>query len=926
LQQLTSGDLGGSTGIPRSDRKSELWSTSNHSEAASEQPSIHETYLASDKNQNLTPSTTEFKANPALSSGGREVQMLPGSQQVSPLQDFVHTAVGGNPSSGGNLQGQQIAGTQYLLIPANSALHPIEEKSPESDTAKPESPPRFVFDEIYDVPRSCSEGATSCSEGATSRSEGATSNYEIPPPPRPVRPSQPQPTRQDVTRSIPALTKQQSDPTSLFSNPSVHLTPEPPSKGTRKKTVSYIPMAPVAPPAARKSHSFSAPRPTNSSGAGPPSTASFEIPKSGSFSGVGCRDKGTPESRHELINRYFHTPSSDATSARPIRPHTVPPMVLSSAPVTDQQLADREQPDSSSVDAMNQDTVKISKDVPDQGGENRAVESSMDSVHHSCYIGSDPAPTSSMPDQTADGVLGRSPSPIQPSSNGLDGVAASSSQFCVPGAFLPSKRSAFRSVSERKDSNNSNAAPEEDTPFRIRHLSEGAGAKSSQLATAAEAEKAAVLAAKVHPCGMVSLPNIVQVDHERPGSSSRSINNNTLIVDSNGNTSESGSGGLKRLLQRLSPAPFTSRIRKKSGTPKLNGSVEKLVAEGVDGQQPVVGHQDGNGDRSRYSTEEQRLEKDTRKRHQLGVSNASFTHSSAETLTDEAAANEAVRGIAEMKVRTGEGTDRQGGDISRTQEEDTEYIDLEDSMLNLEVRSTLGKTQMPAMLGPLMPPRQRVKSRNFSPASSFSPTYSCATFPPSSPPSSLYDVPRNLTQFQPIRGSRDQLEDDLASGGSRPWSRNSDIPADIPELPIKRRSRETPPFLQNTTSTASLRQTSTSSLRETPDPGRQSTTLDHSKQSAAVPAPSPRSCVIGQVGVRNSTSPQTVNYRHSANSSVFEQGLPQQENIYRSVPEIPSANAVTDQIAKFEEEKGGVKKNNNIGAYENVKILSIQRL
>ena len=37
-----------------------------------------------------------------------------------------------------------------------------------------------------------------------------------------------------------------------------------------------------------------------------------------------------------------------------------------------------------------------------------------------------------------------------------------------------------------------------------------------------------------------------------------------------------------------------------------------------------------------------------------------------------------------------------------------------------------------------------------------------------------------------------------------------------------------------------------------------------------------RSCVIGQVGVRNSTSPQTVNYRHSANSSVFEQGLPQQ--------------------------------------------------
>ena len=108
---------------------------------------------------------------------------------------------------------------------------------------------------------------------------------------------------------------------------------------------------------------------------------------------------GTPESRHELINRYFHTPSSDATSARPIRPHTVPPMVLSSAPVTDQQLADREQPDSSSVDAMNQDTVKISKDVPDQGGENRAVESSMDSVHHSCYIGSDPAPTSSMPDQ-----------------------------------------------------------------------------------------------------------------------------------------------------------------------------------------------------------------------------------------------------------------------------------------------------------------------------------------------------------------------------------------------------------------------------------------------------------------------------------------------------------------------------------------------
>ena len=36
-----------------------------------------------------------------------------------------------------------------------------------------------------------------------------------------------------------------------------------------------------------------------------------------------------------------------------------------------------------------------------------------------------------------------------------------------------------------------------------------------------------------------------------------------------------------------------------------------------------------------------------------------------------------------------------------------------------------------------------------------------------------------------------------------------------------------------------------------------------------------RSCVIGQVGVRNSTSPQTVNHRHSANSSVFEQRIPQ---------------------------------------------------
>ena len=57
------------------------------------------------------------------------------------------------------------------------------------------------------------------------------------------------------------------------------------------------------------------------------------------------------------------------------------------------------------------------------------------------------------------------------------------------------------------------------------------------------------------------------------------------------------------------------RIRKKSGTPKLNGSVEKLVAEGVDGQQPVVGHQDGNGDRSRYSTEEQRLEKGRTSHH-----------------------------------------------------------------------------------------------------------------------------------------------------------------------------------------------------------------------------------------------------------------------------------------------------------------------
>ena len=119
---LHTGDLGGSTGIPRSDRKSELWSTSNHSEAASEQPSIHETYLASDKNQNLTPSTTEFKANPALSSGGREVQMLPGSQQVSPLQDFVHTAVGGNPSSGGNLQGQQIGSGIYIFSLNPSSL------------------------------------------------------------------------------------------------------------------------------------------------------------------------------------------------------------------------------------------------------------------------------------------------------------------------------------------------------------------------------------------------------------------------------------------------------------------------------------------------------------------------------------------------------------------------------------------------------------------------------------------------------------------------------------------------------------------------------------------------------------------------------------------------------------------------------------
>ena len=79
---------------------------------------------------------------------------------------------------------------------------------------------RFVFDEIYDVPRSCTEEART------------PSNYEIPPPPKPVRPSQPQPTRQDVTGSIPALAKQQSDPTSLFSNSSVHLSLETPSKGT----------------------------------------------------------------------------------------------------------------------------------------------------------------------------------------------------------------------------------------------------------------------------------------------------------------------------------------------------------------------------------------------------------------------------------------------------------------------------------------------------------------------------------------------------------------------------------------------------------------------------------------------------------------------------------------------------------------------
>ena len=51
------------------------------------------------------------------------------------------------------------------------------------------------------------------------------------------------------------------------------------------------------------------------------------------------------------------------------------------------------------------------------------------------------------------------------------------------------------------------------------------------------------------------------------------------------------------------------------------------------------------------------------------MSNASFIHSSAENLTEDAATNE-VRGIAEMSVRTGEGTDRPaGGDIPRTQVE-----------------------------------------------------------------------------------------------------------------------------------------------------------------------------------------------------------------------------------------------------------------
>ena len=76
-------------------------------------------------------------------------------------------------------------------------------------------------------------------------------------------------------------------------------------------------------------------------------------------------------------------------------------MVLSSAPVTtlDQRLADRVQPDSR-VDAMNQDTADNSTDVTDQAVKNCAVKASSDPDPPPCqYVGSDPAPTNSMPDQ-----------------------------------------------------------------------------------------------------------------------------------------------------------------------------------------------------------------------------------------------------------------------------------------------------------------------------------------------------------------------------------------------------------------------------------------------------------------------------------------------------------------------------------------------